>query len=149
MTILPIAWQKIPRLVLIKKRSTKMETKDFDFRKDDAFEYFVSRCDEWDHELIYRQGIKMINHHFHLGIEKESPIDNIIAAVAYSANTGAYATIAAMLGIDDFVGLKVVASDWEESKNSPPPPITFDELLKMIAAHRAEIESIRRKHGIS
>lgn len=69
-------------------------------------------------------------------IEESSTLDNILSGVASQSGKGAYASTAAMLGIDG-KALQAVASDWEESQDNPPRAITFDELRTKILLYKS------------
>jgi hypothetical protein len=120
----------------------KME--DHSFENDDDIHNYFSSYGEWDWCDIYREGIRMLNHHFDMEIEDYSPIADVISGVAAQSKYGAYASVAAMLGIDAD-SLEMVASEWYEKQHELPPPINLEELPEKIAEWRKELESFKSR----
>lgn len=75
-----------------------------------------------------------------LTIEDGSVFDKVLSSVALESREGAYAAVAAALGIDSRA-LQAVLLTWEENQDSPPPHITFDELKTKIMLYKQLIQA--------
>ncbi len=60
-----------------------------------------------------------------------SLVNSLFNAVAAQAEHGAYAAVAAALGLDA-EPLHMVVSAWQENQDALPPPVSFSKLKKLI-----------------
>ena len=63
-------------------------------------------------------------------VEKDSAMDAVWTAAAAQAADGAYAAVAAALGVDRFA-LREAVEPWLYAQDNPPPPISPQRLLEM------------------
>jgi len=64
-------------------------------------------------------------------------IDAVLSATAAQASFGAYAAMAAALGVDSD-DLRITVAQWSERQNNPPPPVTAERLMEMVKETRQE-----------
>jgi len=60
-----------------------------------------------------------------------SLVSSLFNAVAAQAEHGAYAAVAAALGLD-VKPLRIVVAAWHENQDALPPPVSFSKLKKLI-----------------
>jgi len=115
----------------IEQHLVEWETNDRD-TGDDLHRYFEDEFGRWDWCEIYEEGIRINNLMFDDVVEDFSPLGNIFAAVAAQASHGAFAHIAACLGVDKDA-LRLAVSEWSEDQDNLPAPIGAERLLESCA----------------
>lgn len=73
-------------------------------------------------------------------VHENSPIDGVLGAVAAQASHGAFAAVAAALGVNTDA-LELAVSYWYEGQDEPPKPITPEELLHRCVESKAWLNS--------
>jgi len=75
-------------------------------------------------------------------VQDDSPMDGVWGAAAAQASHGAFAAVAAALGVPARA-LELSLAEWYENQDNPPPPITPEELLKRCAENEQWIKDLR------
>ena len=80
-------------------------------------------------------------------LDKFSPVDGLMAAVAAQAAGGIYNAVASALGLNPKY-LRFVLADWEEQvkDDNVPPPITFTELKRRLKQEQKDWEEMYGNH---
>lgn len=92
----------------------------------------------WEWLDVNAEGLRVWNLMFEEAAETFSPIDDLISAVAGQAASGAYAAMAAALGVRADA-LELAVAEWSEKQDCPPPPAGPEGLMLKVAEYAAEI----------
>lgn len=101
-----------------------------EYLSNDVHAHFVS-SGQWHWVEVANEGKRLLEALSGQSVTDGSVIDSVIDGVAAQSRHGAYAAIAAMLGLD-VRALQAIVLDWEENQDSLPLKITFDELRTKI-----------------
>lgn len=93
---------------------------------DEIYEHFA-KFGRWDYTEVSDEGRRLLAEIIDTEIEPDSPIDDVLSAMATQASDGAIAAVAAMLGVDAS-DLKYTVAHWLECQDDPPPPIGVEGL---------------------
>ena len=111
---------------------------------DDLHVYFENAFARWDWRDIADEGTSLWGLMFNQELEKYSPADGVIAAVAAQSHHGAIAAVAAALGVE-IDALDCAVSPWSENQDDPPPPVGFDGLKVEVEKSQQELEAIHKE----
>ena len=110
--------------------------------EDDIHWHFKS-FGRWHWCHISDEGRRVWNMMFPVILEEGSPADAVFCGIAAQASHGAFAAIAAALGVDR-EALEIAVSEWYGKDKNPPAAVKPDELMTLIEESRkwlAEIKS--------
>lgn len=108
---------------------------------DDLIRHFEDGFGRWDWCEIAEEARRVHNLMFHDDVEDESPTDCLWSAVAAQANHGAYAAVAAALGVDRGALERAVAR-WEENQDNPPAPVSPHIFMMMVGAEKRRLDEL-------
>lgn len=97
---------------------------------DTLFQHF-EQFDRWDWCEVAEEGRYVNRLMFGDSIDPDAPRAAVLSAVAACAAQGAFAAMAAALGVG-VNALMAVMMEWYESQDAPPSPVTLDELMNAI-----------------
>ena len=83
----------------------------------------------WQHEEIADEARRVWNLMFHDRVQKGSAMDAVWTAAAARAADGAYGAVASAIGVE-WWGLRKAVEPWLLNQDSPPSPISPQELLE-------------------
>jgi hypothetical protein len=87
----------------------------------------------WDWCDVKAEGNRVYGLMFDCTVDDDSPIDDLISAVAAQAHDGAMCAVAACLGVPART-LHLAVAEWSEGQDSLPPPVVsmeaFAELIR-------------------
>ena len=96
---------------------------------DALHDHFVN-LDRWEWCEIADEARRVWNLMFKDEVEMHSPMDAVWTAAAAQASYGAFAAVAAALGVKTFA-LQEAVAPWMENQNSPPHPIPAERLMEL------------------
>lgn len=94
---------------------------------DDLHRHFED-YGRWDWCDISDEGRRVWNLMFNDEIEEWSPQDGVFSAIAAQASHGAFAAVAAALGVD-MEALRHAAAEWYENQDNLPPPVSPEQFM--------------------
>lgn len=113
-----------------KMLSNRLDGRAVDYDVVDALHTHMTDWDRWHWCDIADEARRVWNLMFCDTVEKDSAMDAVWTAAAAQAADGAFAAVAAALGVDRFA-LREAVEPWLYAQDSPPPPITPQRLLEM------------------
>ena len=87
----------------------------------------------WPYEEIADEARRVWNLMFHDQVQKGSAMDAVWTAAAAQAADGAYAAVASAIGVEGY-GLREAVEPWLLNQDSPPSPISPQELFELSKA---------------
>lgn len=105
---------------------------DDDGGRTDAAQEHFDDFGRWYDIDVAAEGNRVLGLMLGVGIEPDSPIAAVMAAVATQAAEGAFASVAAALGISAWA-LELAVAHWYEDQDDPPPPVSAARLLELVA----------------
>jgi hypothetical protein len=121
--------------------SDNNEDQQVDYGISDEMHQHFTMFGRWNWCEIADEGRRVLNERFGGEVEQDSPTDIVLSAVAAQAWEGAFAAVAAMLGIEHVMALQLVAYAWYDHKDNLPPPISIEELRRRVAEQAAHYTS--------
>ena len=106
-------------------------------------EHFESVGD-WDWCEIVDEARRIFPLAFDVEVEPNSAIDLMLLGVAAQSADGAFAAVAAFLGVDARA-LKSAVAPWYENQRSLPPPVGIAGIEKEIAASEEFLRSLAQR----
>ena len=100
----------------------------------------LQSLDQWDWCDISDEGNRAWEMALKIPVEEWSPIDGILSAVAAQASHGAFAAVAAALGVDARA-LENAIAPWYENQRDLPPPVGIAGLGEEISASEEYLRS--------
>ena len=99
---------------------------------DDIHHHF-NDFGRWNWCDIYREGSRVWNLMFpDEPISEDSAVEAIFSGIAAQAEAGAFAQVAAALGVDA-EALRMTASEWGEDQDNLPPPVGPEKFMERIS----------------
>ena len=117
-----------------------------DLRSTEAMHNHFTALDAWDWSDVREEGCRVYGLVFFddgASIESESPIDDIISAVAAQAYHGAFSAMACCLGVDAHV-LRLAIAPWYEDQKNPPESVGIAGLQSLIDAEKAWLDELEK-----
>ncbi len=96
----------------------------------EALHGYMIEHGRWQWCEIANEARRVWNLMFSDTVEKDSAMDAVWTAAAAQAADGAYAAVAAALGVD-CIALRDAVEPWLLKQDSPPPPISPQRLLEL------------------
>lgn len=96
----------------------------------EAMHNYMIEHGRWHWCEIADEARRVWNLMFYDTVEKDSAMDAVWTAAADQAADGAYAAVAAALGVDR-IALRDAVEPWLIKQDSPPPPISPQSLLEL------------------
>jgi len=127
----------------IEQHLIEWETNDRDVG-DDLHRYFEEEFGRWDWCEVGEEGARIYGVMFNNKVEDGSPLACIFAAVSAQAEHGAFARIAACLGVDR-KALRLAVSEWSEDQDNLPEPIGAERLLESCAKQAEWLRGLKSK----
>lgn len=115
---------------------------------DDMYNHFT-QMDRWDWCEISDEGKRIYGLMFDVIVHDDSPVNDLISAVAAQASHGAIAAVAACLGVPADTLRHTVAS-WSENQDNPPPPVaSIDAFAALIEENQKWLDDFKSGDGES
>lgn len=111
----------------------------------ESHDHFME-SDIWDWYGIAREGRRLFYKMRTGGSIDATLSDEIISGVAAQAAHGAYASVAAMMGLDTKT-LQLMASEWYENKDDLPPSLGRHAAIKIYKETVEWQKELERKHA--
>ena len=124
------ASEKSLLMQLSKMLSNRIEGRAIAYDVGDALHEYMIDYGRWHWCDIADEARRVWNLMFFDTVEKDSAMDAVWTAAAAQAADGAYAAVAAALGVDCFA-LREAVEPWLYAQDSPPPPISPQRLLEL------------------
>ena len=99
---------------------------------DDDMHRHMRDFGRWDWCEIADEGRRIYGVMFGEEVESGSAVDAIIGGVSAQAADGAWAAVAAALGVDA-EDVRMAVADWYEKQDATPPPVSPDRFMELIA----------------
>ena len=122
--------EKSLQMQLSRMLSNRLDGRAIAYDAGEALHEYMIDYGRWHWCDIADEARRVWNLMFFDTVEKDSAMDAVWTAAAAQAADGAYASVAAALGVD-FFALRDAVEPWLYAQDSPPPPISPQRLLEM------------------
>jgi hypothetical protein len=110
----------------------------------DLLHKHFSEYNQWDWCEISDEARRIYNLMFDENCENNSPLDGIWTAAAALAEKGAYAAIAAAIGIDT-MALKLAVAPWYENQDDLPKPVSIEKFIELCEEETKYLSELHNK----
>jgi hypothetical protein len=110
---------------------------------DDMHNHF-DKFGRWDWVDVKAEGSRVYGLMFDCDVEDDSPIDDLISAVAAQAHDGAMCAVAACLGVPARA-LTLAVAEWSENQDQLPPPVaSMDAFVELIRDNQKWLDDLHK-----
>ena len=122
--------EKSLQMQLSRMLSNRLDGRAIAYDAGEALHEYMIDYGRWHWCDIADEARRVWNLMFCDWVEKDSAMDAVWTAAADQAADGAYAAVAAALGVDR-IALRDAVEPWLIKQDSPPPPISPQSLLEL------------------